>query len=776
MKKAKVLGAMVLAMVLLAVSGYSIQKDKGKENLSPYFAVQGSGDVESFPLLSTSADVSIAGMTAQTELKQVYKNDGKKTIEAIYVFPLGTKTAINAMKMQIGTRIIEADIHKTEEAQQIYNDAKNKGQTASLLEEKRPNVFQMSVANIMPGDKVEVTVSYTESLVPDAGVYEFMFPTVVGPRFTGEAKESDLKGKDNWTVNPYLHEGKQAPYEFSLKVGLKSGIPVAKVWSTSHLIETNFEDKNNVKITLAAKEKNGGNRDFILDYSLEGDAINTGTLLYQDKDEKYFLTMIEPPAKVETSMIPPREYLFIMDVSGSMYGFPLEISKKTVCSILSNLRGQDYFNVMFFSGGSNVLFSKPMPATEANRKKAVAMIENAQGSGGTEIIDAFTKASALPKKKGMSRIIVALTDGYVPVEKDVFDLIENKMGEANFFAFGIGTAVNRYIIEGMARVGKGEPFVVEDPSEAEQAAQKFINYIKSPVLTDIKVKYDGFDAYDVEPISVPDLFAERPLVISGKYKNASGKIIITGRTANGNFEKTINIGDYKEDNKNEAVKYLWAREKIARLADYAKVGVDTKEEVTALGLKYHLMTEFTSFVAVDKVVRQTGETMTVKQPLPLPQGVSDYAVGGKNMLSEALPAASQTRGYYNMGTVSKACKKAEAPVEVSSAEEKEVDEQGTKSTGNTIYISDGKTPSGYTLDEAEKAVFGAIKAELENFMQQWNLSGIEFELKVENGKVKEVKVLSYKGKEYKQDVLDSLFSKVIFDKVTGTIELTMEIM
>src|SRR5208283_4242900 len=164
----------------------------------------------------------------------------------------------------------------------------------------------------------------------------------------------------------------------------------------------------------------------------------------------------------------------------------------------------------------------------------------------------------------------------VPVEKDVFDLIKNKMGESNFFAFGIGTAVNRYAIEGIARAGKGEPFVVEDPSEAEQAAQKFINYIKSPVLTDIKVKYDGFDAYKVEPLSVPDLFAERPLVISGKYKNASGRIIITGKTANGNFEKTINIGDYKEDGKNEAVKYLWARDKIAGLADYAHAGEDTK--------------------------------------------------------------------------------------------------------------------------------------------------------------------------------------------------------
>jgi len=771
MKKFTVFGVMVLAMILLTVSGYSVQKDKGKGNLSPYFAIQGNEDVESFPLLSTSADVHIAGMTAQTELKQVYKNDGKKTIEAIYVFPLGTKTAINAMKMQIGTRIIEADIHKTEEAQQIYNEAKNHGQTASLLEEKRPNVFQMSVANIMPGDKVVVTVSYTESLVPDTGVYEFVFPTVVGPRFTGEENQPDLKGKDNWTVNPYLHEGKPAPYAFSLQVSIKSGIPVTKVWSVSHLIEINFDDKNDVKIKLAAKETNGGNRDFILDYSLAGDAINSGTMLYNDKDEKYFLTMIEPPAKVETSMIPPREYLFILDVSGSMYGFPLEISKKTITSILSNLRGQDYFNIMFFSGGSDVLFSKPMPATQGNKNKALSMIKNQQGSGGTEIIDAFKKASSLPKKKGMSRIIVAMTDGYVPVEKDVFDLIESKMGDSNFFAFGIGTAVNRYIIEGMARVGKGEPFVVEDPSEAEAMAQKFMDYIKSPVLTDIKVKYDGFDAYDVEPASVPDLFAQRPLVISGKYKNASGRIIVTGKTASGNFEKVIDIKGSDENTQNEAIKYLWARDKIGRLSDYAKVGEDTKEEVTQLGLKYHLMTEYTSFVAVDKVTRETGETVTVKQPLPLPQGVSDYAVGGKNM-SGSYTAAAPVAGLAY-------CKKAKV-MDTESAETKEEEdaqmpiEKQTNKPETSLYISDGTTPAGYTLDEAENVIFESIKADLESNMHEWNLSEIKIELKIENGNVKGVKVINFEGDRYEQDVLEKLFLKITFGKTTGKILLTLE--
>jgi Ca-activated chloride channel family protein len=778
-------GLAVLAMVFMVLWCVQVFAAAEKESLSPYFLVQGAGDTEAFPLLSTSADVHIAGMTAQTELKQVYKNDGKKTIEAVYIFPLGTKAAVNAMRMQIGTRVIEADIHKNEEARQIYENAKNHGQTASLLEQKRPNVFQMNVANIMPGDKVEVTVYYSEALVPEDGEYGFVFPTVVGPRFTGESSPEDLKDKDNWTVNPYQHEGKSAPYTFEMAVEIKSGIPVAKAWSTSHKVITDFTDASNVKVTLSPKEENGGNRDFILKYTLRGNKINTGVLLYPGQDENFFLTMIEPPAEVVSSMIPPREYLFIMDVSGSMYGFPLETSKKVIKAILSNLRGQDYFNIMFFSGGSNTLFEKPMPATQHNRDLAVEMITKQQGSGGTEILDAMTKASGLPKKEGMSRIIVTMTDGYVSVEKGVFDLMEKKMGSANFFSFGIGSSVNRYLIEGMARMGKGEPFVVTGQDEAQAAADKFIKYIKSPVLTDIKVKFDGFDAYDVEPVSVPDLFAQRPLVISGKYKHASGRIVVTGKTANGNFEKVIEIGSIGQDAKNEAVKYLWARERVAKLDDYSQVGSDVKEEVTQLGLKYHLMTAYTSFVAVDKVVRETGEVVTVKQPLPLPEGVSDYAVGDKEESEQSYNAAPYGGATRSMAAPAPAAMAEDAEEEKSidmpagyalkAKAAKKPDYSNAKDKTTSLVLSGGSVPAGYTLDEAENEVLGKISNELSAYFSSNGLTGLEVQLKVENGAVKDVLVKSFKGKGFDLESLKKLFVKVGFGSESGEIVLQLEL-
>ncbi|MFQ6052331.1 MAG: VIT domain-containing protein [Candidatus Hydrothermarchaeota archaeon] len=728
------------------------QGEEEDKTLSPYFFVQGDPKVDHFPLLKTGAKVNIAGITAEVELTQVYKNDGKRTIEAVYVFPLGTKSAIHAMKMKIGNRIIEAKIEETIKAQKIYQRAKDEGKVASLLEQKRPNVFQMKVANIMPGDVVEVAVRYTEILVPEKGIYEFVFPTVVGPRFTGEKDKGELKGKDRWVVTSYLHEGEKPPYKFDIKVNLRTGLPLSRVWVTSHKVKISKQGRDGAKILLSPKEEKGGNRDFILRYTLQGDAIHTGLLLYPGEKEKFFLLMLEPPERVNINMVPPREYVFIVDVSGSMHGFPLEVSKALIKRIIGNLREKDYFNVLFFAGGSEVLSLHPLPATEKNKKKAIDMVMSRTGGGGTRILDALKRALSLEKKEGLSRIIVTATDGYVAVEKEVFDLMRENLGQANFFAFGIGTGVNRFLIEGMARVGRGEPFVVTNKEEAEKMAEKFMNYIEHPLLTDIEVAFEGFDAYEVEPLSLPDLFAERPLILFGKYKNASGKIKVKGKTVSGDYKKKIVVTSSMEDKDNVALRYLWAREKIARLSDYGKIGMKVKEEVTNLGLKYNLMTEYTSFVAVDKLIRKTGEVVTVKQPLPLPEGVSDYAVGG---------SIARAPTAYRM-VAPKVARE-----EVRLGEDKNISPQ--------IYVIGGKLPSEITLDGVEKIILRQIKKDLEGVFKTWQLKSLTIVLEVEKGKVKAIKIKKYKGKECKKEILEKIFKKLHFPaSLKGTWELNLE--
>lgn len=732
----------------------SSEAEKGK-TLSPYFFVQSEdSSVDPFPLLETRAKVEIVGVIAEVELTQVYKNDGKRAIEAIYVFPLGTRSTIHAMRMKIGTRIIEAQIEERAAAKRIYERAKEEGKVASLLEQERPNVFQMKVANIMPKDVIEVKVNYTELLVPEDGVYEYVFPTVVGPRYS-EKSADEASNNDRWVETSYLHEGQIPSSTFDIDVNIRTGIPLAKVWVPSHTVQVK-KQRDTAKIALSPEEERGGNRDFILRYTLRGKTIQTGLLLYPGGQEKFFLLMLQPPEQVTIDVVPPREYVFIVDVSGSMHGFPLEISTALITGIIQKLRGEDYFNILFFAGGSNVLSPAPLPATKENKHRAVAMLQGQQGGGGTRILPALEKALSLPKQEGLSRIVVIATDGYVDVEKKVFDLMRDRLNEANFFAFGIGSSVNRYLIEGMARVGRGEPFVIGNEKEASKAAARFADYIKAPLLTDIEVTFEGFDAAEVELPHLPDLFARRPLILFGKYRGAEGTIRVHGRTASGTYKKVIAVSGVPEDEDNKALRYLWARERIARLDDYGKVGVKVKEEVTKLGLRYHLMTPYTSFVAVDTVVRDTGEVVTVKQPLPLPQGVSDYAVGGNARAK--LAAAPSVSTFVKSETAKGAADYALCEEEKGHAH---------------IYLMGGNLPAGVTMNDAERAL-APLKGELQEAFEKWELERVVVLVTVERGRVKGIRVKEYEGKGYDHKALTRILQKASFPtSVTGTMELEL---
>jgi len=314
-----------------------------------------------------------------------------------------------------------------------------------------------------------------------------------------------------------------------------------------------------------------------------------------------------------------------------MHGFPLEISKKLLKDLIGRLRPTDRFNVLLFSGGSTVLAERPLAATPENLGRAVSLLERQRGGGGTELLPALKRALALERAANFARTVVIVTDGYVTVEEEAFDLVRRNLGQANMFAFGIGSSVNRHIIEGLAHVGLGEPFIITKPEEAPAQAERFRSLIQSPVLTGIQVRFEGFEVYDLEPPKAPDLFAEKPVVVFGKYEGEpAGEIVINGKTAAGDSRRVIRIASDMASPGNSALRLLWARQRIMQLSDLNLLREDDArvQEVTGLGLRYSLLTQYTSFVAVDKVKRADGEVVTVKQPLPLPAGVSDLAVGG----------------------------------------------------------------------------------------------------------------------------------------------------
>ncbi len=618
--------AALFVMLVWAALMLGVPAVQAEEPGSPYFLVKSELEgTEQFPLESTSVSVDIVGPISDVTVRQRYRNRSSRVIEAEYVFPASTGAAVHDMVMKVGERTLQAVISKREEASERFAKAREEGRTASLLEQHRPNVYQMSVTNIRPGESVEVELRYSEILRPEFEVYRFVYPTVVGPRFSKDEAEGVHK---SWNANPYLQSGEAAPMDFSMRVNIRLALELSGLLS-SHEIQVAYEDKRSALVTLAQSESRGADRDFVLQYRLGGGAIESGVLAYAGAEHDTFLLVLEPPHDVPPAAVVPREYLFVVDVSGSMEGFPLETGKVLARRLLSTMKAGDRFNVMLFAGGQEVLSPQSLPATPENIEAGVTFISSARGGGGTELHAALVRAFEMDREGGRSRSIVLITDGYVNFEPKLFELVQRSLGRGNLFPFGIGTSVNRYLIEGLARLGRSEPTVVLQAPDAAAAADRFVREISTPIMTDISLSFEGGTAIDVEPTVSPDLFASRPLTIVGKWKGgAAGSVTVSGTTSTGRFTRTVPIIPMPGAG-GAVLEQLWARERLKRLSDFATSAKDSKlvEELTQLALRYKILSNYTSFVAVDTQRSQSSAVSIIRQPLPLPTNVSNSAVG-----------------------------------------------------------------------------------------------------------------------------------------------------
>ncbi len=621
------------ALLLVAWSPAQADDSEARRAESPYFAVNSSEPgTDRLPLKATRVDVHIAGVIADVTVTQTYHNEGQRAIEARYVFPGSTQSAVYAMSVRLGGRLLTARIKEKQQARVEYEAAKKEGKTSALLEQHRPNVFEMNVANILPGDDVAVELHYTELLTPADALYGFVFPTVVGPRYNSPQGAAVAQ---KWVSTPYLRGGETSNASFDLKLTLDTPLAVREIGSSSHEIEVMGDGTAHASVALKAMSTAGNNRDFILHYRLAGDRIETGLMLFRGESENFFLAMVEPPQAVPVRQINPRDYIFVVDISGSMHGYPLETSKVLLANLINGLRPSDTFNVMLFSGSNRMLSPTSVPATRANIERALQTIREMGGSGSTEIVPALKRIAALPKSPDVSRSVIVVTDGYVSVEAEVFQLIRKHLNQQNVFAFGIGSSVNRHLIEGMARAGQGEAFVVTKPDEAAAQAERLRKIIEAPVLTNVKARFEGLDVYDVEPAQLPDVLGGRPVLVFGKWRGAvagNARLLVEGRSAEGPLSVEVSATG-RDDRTSQALRHLWARQRIAALSDQEALegGNAQKTAITDLGLKYSLLTQYTSFIAVDHVVRNPNPALapTVNQPSPLPQGVSELAVGAE---------------------------------------------------------------------------------------------------------------------------------------------------
>ncbi|MBZ5505962.1 MAG: VWA domain-containing protein [Acidobacteriia bacterium] len=612
------------------------------------------GKVTGFvPLKHTGIKTEISGFVARTEVTQEFENVLPDAVEAVYVFPLPHSSAVDGMTMTVGEREIRAVIKERDEARKIYEQARNTGHTAALLEQERPNIFTQSVTNIPPSGKVQIKLTVIELLKYEAGVYEFAFPLVVGPRYIpgtpasagdhGTMPNTD-QVPDASRISPpvagvHTADG-HAGHNVSMEVNLVAGVPVGDVESTSHKIFADRTGPDSYHITLA----DGAvlpDKDFILKYQVSGTGVNDAVLAHSDKSGGYFTLILQPPNRPVEKTLVPRQLIFVVDTSGSMWGFPLDMAKKTIQRALDNLRKDETFNLITFSGDTRILFPEPVPATPENIAAAQKVLAGAYGSGGTEMMKAIRTAlgddagADKPMEADPIRVVCFMTDGYVGNDADIIAEIK-KHSDARVFSFGIGTSVNRFLLTKMAEEGHGDVEFVTAPGEAQAAADRFYERVHSPVLTNISIDWNGLPVTDVYPKNVRDLFSAKPVIITGRYTgHPSGKITIKGYRGTGDYSRTIPVDFSSAGESNAALEKIWARHKVEDLMSQDWNGIQSgnskyKADIIKVGLEHSLATQYTSFVAVEeKTVVSDGKPVKVEVPVELPSGVSPLAVPGQ---------------------------------------------------------------------------------------------------------------------------------------------------
>ncbi len=605
------------------------------------------------PLKNTNVQAEISGFLSRVKVTQEFENNFSEKIEAVYVFPLPNNAAVDDMTMRIGERTVRGKILKREEAREVYEAAKSNGQIASLLDQERPNIFTQSVANILPNEKIIIEISYVETLKYEDGAYQFVFPMVVGPRYipggaTGKQgggfapDTTQVPDASKITPMPALT---RAGHDISISVKLDAGVPVENVVSKSHEIESAMRSAGSYEVKLK-NEKTIPNKDFILRYDVSGKKIEDAVLTHRGEKGGYFTLILQPPGEVRAQDVTPKEIVFVIDTSGSMSGFPLDKAKESMKLALDGLNPQDTFNLITFAGDTAILFDKPVAATKENLLKAQAFLQSRQGGGGTEMMKAIKAALDPSDSQQHIRVVCFMTDGYIGNDLEIIGEIQ-KHPNARVFSFGIGSSVNRFLLDKMAEEGRGEVEYVALEDDGSAAAKRFHERVRSPLLTDISLDFGDLQVADVYPKRINDLFSAKPVVVHGRYtKGGSGTIKLKGKSFGRETVREINVNFPESEPNHDVLATLWARTRIDDLMAQDYQGIqngnakpEVKDTITNLGIEYRLLTQFTSFVAVEeRIVTDGGQPRKIEVPVEMPEGVSRegiFSVDGQDTVSSS---------------------------------------------------------------------------------------------------------------------------------------------
>jgi Ca-activated chloride channel family protein len=608
--------------------------------------VEGEGDEPWLaPQVSTEVDLVVTGMIARARVEQVFENPSEEAVEAVYVFPLPDDAAVDGLTLTVGERRIVGEVREREDAERRYERAANAGKKASLVSQERPNVFTTSVANIGPGELVSVRITYQQDVRYDHGEFSLLFPSTLTPRYNPGGRREDAAapllgalGKrmpavagsrvpgvtgsrvlDAARITPPVLLDGSGPL-FDVKVALDAGFSLETIDSPSHAIDVDRSPSGSVAISLGEGPVIA-DRDFRLRWRPKASKAPSAAVFTEEfAGERYALLMLVPPqAGAEQAPSLPRETTFVIDTSGSMAGTSITQAVASLRTGLAALAPGDSFNVIEFNSSAQRLFDTSRPASRENVARALEWVEGLRADGGTEILDALQLALGAPGRSERVQQVVFITDGSVGNEDELFRFIRERLGERRLFTVGIGSAPNRHFMRGAARFGRGAFTEVSSLADVSTQLDALWAKLDAPVMRDVALQWQGATP-ETWPRRAPDLYRGEPLVLLAKLGRDTRAASLSGVLAGQPFTLPIALDRPARES---GIHRLWARRQIEALMDAAVEGRDEasiRAAVVPLALRHHLVSKYTSLVAVDTRASVDGRAPRASVGVALPAG------------------------------------------------------------------------------------------------------------------------------------------------------------
>ncbi|MCX8038711.1 MAG: VIT and VWA domain-containing protein [Candidatus Sumerlaeia bacterium] len=543
---------------------------------------------EPLELESQIMEAKIDNQTAQTKIKQTFFNRYGRPIEATYLLPVPKGAQVTDFAMEMSGKKVRGEVLEKEKARQIYTDIVRRVKDPGLLEYVDQEIFRARVFPIPPNGRQQVEITVTHLLPLDNGIVEYAWP-LDAPRGVKQRGRPASAG------------------EFDLKLDITSKIPIQTVYCPTHKVRIEKDGDKRAVVRLD-EQPSAAEPIFKCYYTLSDKAVGINVLTTMPEGEDgTFLLLITPGRFQDDKQLPPVDFTFVFDSSGSMGDDDkIGAAKKALKYCLNSLRSVDAFNIIRFSTEVEPFAETFLEANEANINRAKSFVDGLRAAGGTNIDGAL--AAALKQKPRPDRLhtILFLTDGLPTVGATNVDQIlanveKNNEARLRVFACGVGYDVNTKLLDRLAEKTRAVVQYIRPKEDLEVAVSQLFDKISRPVLTDLRIDWGDLKVRDVYPKDLPDLFAGTQLTVFGRYKNGGDRAITLFGKVGGEEKKFVYEAKFPDTPHDERafVQTLWATRRVGYLLDQIRINGESKElkdEVIALAKRHGIVTPYTSYL------------------------------------------------------------------------------------------------------------------------------------------------------------------------------------